>query len=547
MAYCANLDSSRTRNCEARGSLVCTNCRLVLYCSSTCQKAHWWAHKRNCKSALMDDSWKPAWVVQGRQPSFVGPGVDAKFGTPKFLWGNTPAIDIVRLANHEGETSPGPLNFLFAASGDLRSVITSLASIAPEYRGTVHLHINDHDLTVTARNVIILLIFFTFDDAALAAEHAIHVFYSAFLAKGCFDAMQSKIKPLIQGVCTKIADRSTNGVLGKTWKFGGSSIRLVLTKSAWQKLLSFFDVPAGTTKETAQKARNTVVNAPGRIDYVHRHLLKQEPAHRVSIMQFREDGLLLPLGTARAEFQIPNPTFFQTPGEWPMTDDADPRAGWCYKQVQTGYHGLAVNDIYGMLHHHLTELFIRFHGKLHNTPISIVLTKADAREIAPYIGGMKFARIDSPAENPHATLIMGFMNAAKEAYVLSGGEENKSLWGQDIERLKMYLPPPSVMSPGDVGKYIFNLTAARELVWDFERFFNLYLAKFDLGQLAAETGLEMKENNTIVKPWPMRLSTGPVTVEKRKEFRALLASHHTGMERYVEWQVKRDGVTEDLD
>jgi hypothetical protein len=57
----------------------------------------------------------------------------------------------------------------------------------------------------------------------------------------------------------------------------------------------------------------------------------------------------------------------------------------------------------------------------------------------------------------------------------------------------------------------------------------------------------MKENNTIVKPWPMRLSTGPVTLEKRKEFCALFASPHTGMERYVELQVKRDVVTEDVD
>jgi len=77
-----------------------------------------------------------------------------------------------------------------------------------------------------------------------------------------------------------------------------------------------------------------------------------------------------------------------------MMDCADPRAGWCHKRVQAGYSGLAVNDIYGMLYYHLTDLFIRFYGKLHNTPVSIVLTKADARKIAPYVGGMKFARID---------------------------------------------------------------------------------------------------------------------------------------------------------
>jgi len=40
---------------------------------------------------------------------------------------------------------------------------------------------------------------------------------------------------------------------------------------------------------------------------------------------------------------------------------------------------------------------------------------------------------------------------------------------------KMYLPPPPVMSPADVGMYIFTLMAARELLWDFERFFNLFV------------------------------------------------------------------------
>jgi len=44
----------------------------------------------------------------------------------------------------------------------------------------------------------------------------------------------------------------------------------------------------------------------------------------------------------------------------------------------------------------------------------------------------------------------------------------------------------------------------------------------------------------------MRLSPGQATPEKKKEFRALLASLQTGVERYVEWQVKRDAVAEDV-
>jgi len=70
---------------------------------------------------------------------------------------------------------------------------------------------------------------------------------------------------------------------------------------------------------------------------------------------------------------------------------------------------------------------------------------------------------------------MAFMNATKEAYVLSGAERNEHLMKQDRERLTMYLPPPLVMSPAEVGMYMFTLMAARELVWDFERFFNLFV------------------------------------------------------------------------
>lgn len=83
--------------------------------------------------------------------------------------------------------------------------------------------------------------------------------------------------------------------------------------------------------------------------------------------------------------------------------------------------------------------------------------------------------LQSPADNPHATLIMTFMNAAKETYILSSAKESKPLIEQEMDRLKMYLPPPLVMSPADMGIYIFTLMSAREMVWDIEKFFNLFV------------------------------------------------------------------------
>jgi hypothetical protein len=43
--------------------------------------------------------------VEGRQPRYQirsPPEVEAKFSTQKFFWGNIPAIDIVKLQQHEG-------------------------------------------------------------------------------------------------------------------------------------------------------------------------------------------------------------------------------------------------------------------------------------------------------------------------------------------------------------------------------------------------------------------------------------------------------------
>jgi len=71
---------------------------------------------------------------------------------------------------------------------------------------------------------------------------------------------------------------------------------------------------------------------------------------------------------------------------------------------------------------------------------------------------------------------MTFMNATKETYSLYGAGESKTLCEQDSARVTMYPPPPLVMSPVDLVVYLITLLSARELLWDFEWFFNLSVA-----------------------------------------------------------------------
>ena len=49
-------------------------------------------------------------------------------------------------------------------------------------------------------------------------------------------------------------------------------------------------------------------------------------------------------------------------------------------------------------------------------------------------------------------------------------------------------------------------------------------------------GVTVKDNHTIVEQWPMRLKLQPHQVGSQDEFKTLLASSHSGHERYVEWK-----------
>lgn len=56
---CANIRNGVP--CLNTAGLVCSRCRLVQYCSATCQKEYWSAHKTAaCKNPLIAADWKHA-------------------------------------------------------------------------------------------------------------------------------------------------------------------------------------------------------------------------------------------------------------------------------------------------------------------------------------------------------------------------------------------------------------------------------------------------------------------------------------------------------
>jgi hypothetical protein len=67
---------------------------------------------------------------------------------------------------------------------------------------------------------------------------------------------------------------------------------------------------------------------------------------------------------------------------------------------------------------------------------------------------------------------------------------------------------------------------------DYEKPFSQFMVQCRFREISAASGLKMKEKNSIVEPWPLRLADEA----SKEEFDVLYASGHVGCERYVEWE-----------
>ncbi|KAF5962848.1 hypothetical protein FBULB1_13786 [Fusarium bulbicola] len=433
---CANCSPDGT-SCQNAGKPSCANCLLVTYCGSECQKAHWPLHKLDCKSPLNSTGWKPDWVVKHRAPAFVGPvdGSHTRFGGSKYLWGNIPALDVLKIGANEGKSYREKLCLLFAASGDMRNVVKTIARLPPGHDKAIEITVNDRDLDIVSRNAIMLLIALTADDQDAAAY-----------------------------ICDKTKKKPAESLLGKTWTFGKRSLRLVLRKFAWDKVLRFLDTPAGLTMERANKIRKDVTLAKSRIDYRDRHFLLISPSTRLAKQRFREDGLLLPFGAGRSELTVPNPTLFQDTDAWQMHDSADPVEGWSAKDVDMTPNGPATSDVYGKFFNHVHSTLKDFLGRISDLDISFKLLQVDAADLPAHVQKGSLNRIEvsnisdegylgihrtvglmvpllrSPVCNPHATLITLFMNLIEENMTQWDRVHDATSTSATTQRLLKYLP-----------------------------------------------------------------------------------------------------------
>ncbi|KAJ3506360.1 hypothetical protein NLJ89_g6911 [Agrocybe chaxingu] len=547
---------------------------VLVYCSKECQKSHWKVHKQDCKGPLSEKAWAPAWIAEKRTPAFVtddnGPMV-TQHGLNKFLWGNTPAFDHVQLLRNEGEKWDQPLALCFAASGDLRNVVTSINSLPESYQLPCSIVINDFETCVVLRNLLLLFTFASFPPDE-AAEMALHLWYSPKHPSEMVARLRAIFNEKLQKIFTHLANHPSSPpetlLKAKFELTDKTSVVALLPKSFWVEMRQILD--SKTTSQQADHHRHMVTLSPQRRDYRDRNCCLLDPYHRVAKMKYYEDGLIVPFGGVdRSLFVEPNFTLFDPVlGWWMQNDSQDPITCWPYGELQSSFkkYPLPSNDIYGALYFHLLAQFRLFASTLGKRELHFTLLGEDARRIPITLPKMlkdispqKFDRVDVSntsdicyigtegtlsilgdllkpyKQNPHATLITLFLNYVMDVPIPI--ETQKRTMRQNMKTIVSLLN-----ADGEVGppKNKCDTATMKSITWkryieDRQNQWKEYseVCRFDV--ISRQVGMKERVGRTIIEKMPYRVDKDKSINDVLKGVKRLSLIGLTGHECYIEW------------
>ena len=203
------------------------------------------------------------------------------------------------------------------ASGDLRHVLRSVNGLPSNYSGSLNILINDINLPIVCRNIVLLLILGNVADEAQAADIALHFWYSAFMPM----EYRLQIAMILRSFLQQSQDGEYLIRLGPT-----STLHLCLQKDASVFFAHF--VSSSFSIGDIQDEYNRVRTAHSRRDFRDRMYMGLKPSHRAAFKEYRRFGIVLPFGAMNAHFNRPNLSLFSPEGKWWQTDYADPLEGW---------------------------------------------------------------------------------------------------------------------------------------------------------------------------------------------------------------------------
>ena len=207
-------------------------------------------------------------------------------------------------------------NLNISASGDLRHVVHTISSLPSDFSGKLHILINDMNPIVICRNLMLLLILGTISDEVIAADVALHFWYSAFIPEKYLVEISSAVMSFLR-------HGSNIFPLGPH-----STLSCWLSPHVKHCLSYFFSFESSISVRDAQNEYARVRNAPSRCDFRDRMYVGLRPSHRVAFQEYRRSGIILPFGASKAHFNCPNRSLFSPDCHWLQTDYADPLEGW---------------------------------------------------------------------------------------------------------------------------------------------------------------------------------------------------------------------------
>lgn len=587
---CANVDPDAHERCPEVGTRACSGCRLVLYCSQVCQKAHWKRHKQDCKYRLNSKDWAPSWLRERRDPIFSLPHESPSafnlmsghgaVGMGVGLWGNVPAIDILNLKDNEGLDYKEDLSLVFAASGDLRNVLVTVNSLPLDYPGHLSIVLNDLHPRVALRNQLILSVLLEVEDKFLAADIALHLWYSAFIPS------EYELR-IISAATARLVKWKNHSSSSEPESDATESTRLMLHLSdavhaEFFSLSNQIESKVPDTESAANEFSN-VMFAAHRIDYHDRYHCKLKPAHRLAMRDYRSFGLVLPFGAANPHFNSPNRTLFSKTGRWVQSDMVSAIEGWNVSEVISfgKSQGLTSEDVFGCLYFYLSDQLRKFKERLATLKITFHLIDMDCRELASLIRSSspqsgvpsaersigfphKFDRIDVSntvddeyvgfkqtlsdwgtllnTQNTHSILLtysMNWMWKEPKARPENNDKAIKQITKQLAQEKRFdHIPPNQMLSMWSPSVILFK--DASSAMYDNSKHFREYLRKRGVSSAAAQQGLQVKSKHTIV---PKRhcialeapVETLPTFANDEEWYQAICLSRHGFFTRFVEF------------
>ena len=365
-ANCTPKIGSQTRYgvamCEKRGMMDCSEgCRLVKYCSQTCQKKHSPAHKVDCNSWYAETAWlKGSKYDTTAEDASVEPQiVDRRFHSKAIRFPSSVT------------SLPTPCSACLAESGDLSDMVHTILSVPDGYEGEITLHLNHASPNVAFCNLLSLLAMGTLGE--LSFDMVIQLWYSVAMTDKQLGSITKMLVKLVQDSEGKVMKGPYSASLPKLPQV---MLTVDLDQTHWCLYFTENTLESQRHIGKCMEDRDRHVLSPQGKRYAVEILTTLSSHQRVSWDNFLEQGMLLPLGAFNAHHNVQNPFLFDVDNHWRPESQLDPLQCWPRAEIIAAGEKCNVpsNDIYGALFFLIRQKLSECIQKLSKHMFHIVVT-----------------------------------------------------------------------------------------------------------------------------------------------------------------------------